>query len=1011
MIIGRSCIFRLTTMLLFIAAGLSACGGGGGSDTGGGFTGGGQGAQTVLSLQLGEDTQPVELESGDQTTLSVQVLRGNNPVSGIVVTVDASGADVSPASLSTNSDGNANFTITAGNQSGAATLTASVEGSTGTVTESVSFNVIGPEPPGLDVRLVDLSREPITEITPAVKGILEVFLRSDDGEEIRQKVVSAQTSIGKLVPDSGTALTDETGYTYFIIEADGSDGAGTASAFINYGDQVIESSLNFSISSQLPYKLDMTLFDDAGEELSQIDTGSRFTAVITVTDERSEAPVINQLVSVVPEGFEIVSPASGSGITDEAGIAQFSSTAGQTTGAFEIAVSATFAGGEISDRFLVNIVQAERSIGYFDEDDIFINGALLINPDKQLSPGGAAAITVAVVDDDGKRVATEESVTLTSDCLYSGGATLEPANPVTFVGQTTLFYQATGCSGDDTITATLRSTQAEASGAVTFANIEAEAIRFEGAEPGIIAIRGTGAASDLAESASVEFKVTDINGNAVSDARVNFSLAQGIGGIALYCADNIFCDYATSADSAAGRSSRATDLSGLDGIVSARVMSGSVATPVRVLAYIDTNRNGEFDDGEPASNSKSLVVTTGLPDQNSLSVSASALNIEGAYEADGKTSTITVRMADKFNNPVPDGTPATLTTELGSIVGSCLTEGGACSVEWSSQSPRWSDTVDQYSAPITIYENLSDDTPNRYRCPSHRERSGPCPDDIGSPTVNPPGAPRGGRSTILVTAIGEESFIDQNGNGQYDEGEYWTNLTEAFIDHNEDGLYTPGQRSNCDDPASADDVCLAGFEETFVDLNTNGVFDLNNLPRAPSGSSLPDGLFHGVLCSSDAEALGTCSRELLNVYDSIVLINSFSNASNFALMAINSALREPLALQGGQTYTLYVADTFNNPPPANSKITYEGSGRCDVLTPTPTIGDTNKAGAFSVSFAVSTADGEEPTADPDQVAIVLTLPGGSQTVKTYSCDVAEPPEPLDCDDPQFSPPPPECAGT
>ena len=101
-------------------------------------------------------------------------------------------------------------------------MTASVEGSTGTVTESVSFNVIGPEPPGLDVRLVDLSREPITEITPAVKGILEVFLRSENAEDIRQKVVSAQTSIGKLVPDT-TALTVKPD-TYFIIEADGSDG-------------------------------------------------------------------------------------------------------------------------------------------------------------------------------------------------------------------------------------------------------------------------------------------------------------------------------------------------------------------------------------------------------------------------------------------------------------------------------------------------------------------------------------------------------------------------------------------------------------------------------------------------------------------------------------------------------------------------------------------------------------------------------------------------------------------
>ena len=129
MIIGRSRVFCLTTVLLFIAAALSACGGGG-SDTGGGFTGGGQGAQTVLSLKLGEETQPVELESGDQTTLSVQALRGNN-VSGIVVTVDASGADVSPASLSTNSDGNANFTVTAGNQSGAATLTAMLRAAQG----------------------------------------------------------------------------------------------------------------------------------------------------------------------------------------------------------------------------------------------------------------------------------------------------------------------------------------------------------------------------------------------------------------------------------------------------------------------------------------------------------------------------------------------------------------------------------------------------------------------------------------------------------------------------------------------------------------------------------------------------------------------------------------------------------------------------------------------------------------------------------------------------------------
>ena len=39
-----------------------------------------------------------------------------------------------------------------------------------------------------------------------------------------------------------------------------------------------------------------------------------------------------------------------------------------------------------------------------------------------------------------------------------------------------------------------------------------------------------------------------------------------------------------------------------------------------------------------------------------------------------------------------------------------------------------------------------------------------------------------------------------------------------------------------------------------------------------------------------------------------------------ALIIQHSASR---LLQGGQTYTLYVADTFNNPPPPESTITYE----------------------------------------------------------------------------------------
>ena len=1004
--LGKTIRWATTFLLLTV---ISACGGGGGSDDGG-FVGGGQSTDYKLALSLGDggNGDTIELKSGEQTTLTARVTEGGRALAGTVISVAASGARVEPDSLTSDANGEAVFTVTAGDSSGAATLTATVTGPTGTVEQSISFNVIGRTRPTLTLKLVDLARQPLTEITPTEKGVLEVTVSGDETTAVAQQVISAQTTIGKLVPESGTALTDDSGETYFIIEADGSDGAGTATASLTFEDEVIEATLNFSISSRLPYLLDITLLDGEEEAVSVVETGERVIVSVLVVDTDTSDPIPNQLVSISAETLGTVTPSAGTAITDAVGIARFELLVGQATGAFELSVTATFAGGSITETIRVDIVQAGRSLGYFDDAGDFIEGLLLISPDKALSPGGSAAVSLAVVNAKGERITNEESVTLSSNCLFSGAASIEPDSPLTFIGQTTATYIDLGCSGTDTLTARLESTGSEASGTITFSEVVAEAIRFEAATPGIIAIRDTGSASDLSESAAVTFRITDINGNPVSDSRVNFSLGQDIGGIALYCQNDAFCQYPSNADAALGRSARTSDRSDLDGMVTARVLSGFVASPVRVIAYVDLNENGEQDEGEPTSSSKSLVITTGLPDQNSVSLSASVLNIEGAYEADGKQTVITVRMADKFNNPVPDGTPATFTTELGSIVGSCLTQGGACSVTWTSQSPRSSDTVDRYSAPITIFENNDNNTPSRYRCPSHREPFGPCPDDIGDEAVNPPGAPRGGRSTLQVTAIGEESFIDKNANGRYDQGEYWTNLTEAFIDHNEDARYTPAQRGNCKDPAAADDVCLAGFEETFTDYNFNGVFDLNNSPSAAEGSSLPDGLFNGVLCQPDDAAAGICSRELLSVSDSLVLINSFINANNFTLMAINSALREPLALQGGQTYTLYVSDYFNNPPPPDSAITYEGSGRCDVITPAPSIGDTNRAGAFAVSFAVSTADGEEPTADPDQVSILLTLPSGSQTVKTYSCDVEEPPEPADCNDPNFSPNPPGC---
>ena len=474
-----------------------------------------------------------------------------------------------------------------------------------------------------------------------------------------------------------------------------------------------------------------------------------------------------------------------------------------------------------------------------------------------------------------------------------------------------------------------------------------------------------------------------------------------------------FCRYASADDRLKGRSSRATTNTTPAGEAVGRVLAGAVTTPVQVLAYVDLNDNGEQDLDEPSSASKTLVVSSGVPDQNSISLSATLLNVESAYNMDGRVSQLSVRMADAFNNPVPDGTSAIFSTELGSIAASCNTVNGVCSVDWTSQSPRGSDTVERFSTAITINENLNSSTPSRYSCPSHNENHGPCPDDIGDPAVNPPGAPRGGRSTILVSASGDESFADQNGNGRYDEGELWSNLTEAFLDHNEDGLYTPAQRANCADPASADDVCLAGLEETFLDRNGNNLFDLNDTPGASAGSSLPDGQYNGALCRLQDEAGGICSRDLVDVRDSLVLVNGFSDAQSYELLLINQFSRsEPSSLYENTFYNLYISDVFNNPPPPGSTIDFEGNGDCEPVTESQPVPDTNKAGAFASTLVVSTQDyaqslEDAESSDLDFIALKLTLPNGSFTTKNYSCVVyrcADDPSRF----PQFSPPPPSC---
>lgn len=296
-------------------------------------------------------------------------------------------------------------------------------------------------------------------------------------------------------------------------------------------------------------------------------------------------------------------------------------------------------------------------------------------------------------------------------------------------------------------------------------------------------------------------------------------------------------------------------VSNVNGDVVTQVNAGTILTPVRVTASIPATT--------PilTTQSSQLYVSTMIPDQAHFSLSAEKLNIE-AWNHDGETTKVVARLADRFGNPVPDNTAVVFTSEGGSIEPGCLTIGGACTVTWTSQNPR----------------------------------------------------PADGRATILAYAVGEESFVDMNGNGRFDSGESFTDLSEVYRDDDENGVYTQG-----------------------VDLPVD--FNLNSLHDAG------DGKFTGVLCNSNCSSTNT-----LNVSDSVVLVFSIDTAVT-PIIQLGSASSIDLGGCTGSSQgsivpvTLVVKDAHNNPLPSGTTVTatLTGNGKL-VGTGTFTIANSNHVG-------------------------------------------------------------------
>ncbi len=660
--------------------------------------------------------------------------------------------------------------------------------------------------------------------------------------------------------------------------------------------------------------LQLALVDASGTAISQVSPGHAGTLKALVKDAKGIAVPNVAVTFTTSDTSGVFVPSSGTALTNASGVAQVALPAGTQAGGFTATANA-----------LASAMVATGAVGYEVAFPTLTFSPLGIAP-ATLSAGGTSGLAVTVLN-GAVPFTPAQSVSFTSPCALAGKATI--SSPVVTVnGVASTSYTDKGCGGADTITASthLGGATFTQTGTVTVLAALAGQIAFVSALPQNMAIQGTGGAGRQ-ENSVVSFRVRDKNGIAVAGVTVDFGLTTTVGGLSFSPA------FATS---------------GADGTVSTAVAAGVVNTPVRVLATVRGSALSTLSD--------QLVVSTGIADQNSFTVAPRIYNIECADHDGTDFTTVSAFVADHFNNPVPNGTAVSFTTEGGAIDASCLTG---------------LDKTTLTDGSVILQNGVPGQCTVRFIC------------------QNPHPANGDGRSTVLAYALGEESFVDnptiQDGINRYDLGETFQDLREPFRN---DRAITNGE-SQAVNNGNANAV-LPTLGEPYIDSNGDGLWN-----------STGDVFYNGVLQSAPNGKTPT-----LHVRESFVLVFSGSNAvitplSPVAVPLDHCVHNTPFA-NTARTFSVAIRD--NNPTifpgntlagnilPAGTKIDFSAFGAVIAGSSSFTVPNTNEpssaAWTYFVSLQSDAAQGSDGTClNPftgGVLTVKVTTPLGIVTTQSFA---------------------------
>ena len=781
-------------------------------------------AQTVLQiLNSTTNVVTVALSSGTITavspstvTVTVRDLRGN-PVAGAVVdlsTLRGNLASLSVASVATGAAGSATavLSVAAGAISGADQVIGQIRGGTAATQGSAAFTVLGSAPTlSLTISPSNTLRGSTDLASPKT---LAAVVR-DVGGNLVPNVQVAFLSLGaKVKLGAPSAKTDGNGLaTIPVSVADASvTAADTLSASATVNGLAVQASLVVQLLADTP---SMTITAPA----STVTATNPATLSILVKDSNGVAVPAGTIITVSSalglSSFDAVtSSTNGSGVATVTVTPKSASSNGAdqilasasvggvtTTATFVVQVSSSILNAppvlktSLSSTSISSASPAAVTATLTDGKGLAVAGevvtfavvrglaktnvataltdasgnAVVVLAPASSSTAGADEVTASVTYAGTSLQSTKgfqiqaTNVTLTSFVAAGLGAGLPPLSAY---GQTTLTLAISGASPGSPVNISVTSscvTQGKATlspssftattatvdlqykdngcGAVLTSDTLQAAIVGASSAVGLSILIASPAATSLAFiSASPE--IIYVKGSGFTESSVvTFEVRDGSGNMLpnlpvllelLTESGGLTMQGATRPS--AGATLQLTQSSDAVGRVTARVNSGTQPTPVRVKASLSGN--------VPviATVSSNLSVAVGLPAQLNFSLSQKTRNIEG-MNIDGTPNVYNIIASDRNGNPVPAGSSINFVTEGGQV-----------------------EAIKQ----IQLVSGVA-------RTSAGFVSSDPRPAD--------------GRITVTAYALGEESFIDQNGNNAYDPGEPFQDLGRLFKDRLFDGAY------------------------------------------------------------------------------------------------------------------------------------------------------------------------------------------------------------------------------